>query len=176
MLQVTDIRLHRATEADADGIAAVHVRSWQAAYRGLLPQAYLDGLSVTDRAASWRHELSALPADRRPWVALVEERVRGFVIAGPSRDEDGDPDTAEIHALYVDPECWDLGVGRALMHHQVDFLRRRGYRHATLWVLADNLRATGFYEAGRWARDGAVKSVVIAGQTLQEVRYRLELA
>lgn len=175
MLQSTDIRLHRATEADADGIAAVHVRSWQEAYKGLVPQAYLDGLRIPDRAASWRRELAALPEDRRPWVALLEEVVRGFVVAGPSRDDDCGPDTAEVHALYVDPDCWGHGVGRALVEHQVSFLRHRGYDHATLWVLADNRRAIDFYEAGRWYRDGATKPITIGGATLEEVRYRLDL-
>ena len=175
MLQSTDIRLHRATEADAEGIAAVHVRSWQAAYRELLPQAYLDGLRIPDRAASWRRELAALAEDRRPWVALLEEQVRGFVVAGPSRDDDCGPETAEVYALYVDPDCWGVGVGRALMEHQVSFLRRRGYHAATLWVLADNRRAIDFYVAGRWYRDGAAKPITIGGVTLEEVRYRLDL-
>ena len=176
MLQSTDIRLHRAAEADAEGIAAVHVRSWQAAYKGLVPQAYLDGLHVPDRAASWRRELTALPEDRRPWVAVLDERVGGFVVAGPSRDDDCGPDTAEVYAIYVEPDCWGLGVGRALMEHQISFLRRRGYEHATLWVLADNRRAIDFYEAGRWYRDGTTKPITLGGATLQEVRYRLDLA
>jgi len=175
MLQSTDIRLHRATEADAEGIAAVHVRSWQAAYQELLPQTYLDGLRIPDRAASWRRELAALAEDRRPWVALLEEQVRGFVVAGPSRDDDCGPETAEVYALYVDPDCWGVGVGRALMEHQVSFLRRRGYHAATLWVLADNRRAIDFYVAGRWYRDGAAKPITIGGVTLEEVRYRLDL-
>ena len=132
MLQSTDIQLHRAAEADAEGIAAVHVHSWQAAYKGLVPQAYLEGLRIADRAASWRREMAALPEDRRPWVALLEESVRGFVVAGPSRDDDCGPETAEVYALYVDPECWDHGVGRALKAvllwtHQVSSLRHGGY-------------------------------------------------
>lgn len=176
ILQTTDIRLHRASEADAAAIAEVHVRSWQEAYRGLVAQHYLDSLSVADRTASWQRELATLPEERRPWVAIVGERVLGFVVAGPSRDDDVGPDTAEIYALYVDPQCWEMGVGRALMDHQVAFLRRRGYRHATLWVLADNRRAADFYAAGRWHREELGKRITIGGQELEEVRYRRDLA
>ena len=31
-------------------VARVHVRSWQVGYRGLLPDAYLDGLRAEERA------------------------------------------------------------------------------------------------------------------------------
>ena len=36
--------LRPAEPDDAMEVARVHVRSWQAGYRGLLPDAYLDGL------------------------------------------------------------------------------------------------------------------------------------
>jgi len=44
-----DIR--RALADDALGVATVHVRSWQAAYRGLMPDVYLDPLVVGELAA-----------------------------------------------------------------------------------------------------------------------------
>ncbi|MGH2840330.1 MAG: hypothetical protein ACRDKY_05850 [Solirubrobacteraceae bacterium] len=47
-----------ATRDDAHPIARVHVRSWQVAYRGLLPDAILDGLSVEERRTIW-HQLLA---------------------------------------------------------------------------------------------------------------------
>src|ERR1700759_342461 len=46
-MERTVIRAARA--ADAAQIALVHVRSWQSAYRGLMPQAYLDGLDPAQR-------------------------------------------------------------------------------------------------------------------------------
>lgn len=40
-----------ATAGDAAQIGLVHVRSWQAAHRGLVPQDYLDHLDSAARAA-----------------------------------------------------------------------------------------------------------------------------
>ena len=40
-----------ATLADARAIAELHVASWRAAYVGILPPAYLEGLSVEEREA-----------------------------------------------------------------------------------------------------------------------------
>ena len=36
--------LRPAEPGDASAVALVHVRSWQAGYRNLLPDEYLDGL------------------------------------------------------------------------------------------------------------------------------------
>ncbi len=52
---VTTIR--RATRDDADAITCIHVHSWQHAYRGLVPDALLDGLSVEQRRTIWRQLL-----------------------------------------------------------------------------------------------------------------------
>ena len=41
--------MRRAVEGDAAAIAAVHVRAWQVAYRGIVADAILDGLTVPDR-------------------------------------------------------------------------------------------------------------------------------
>jgi hypothetical protein len=53
------IRLASPADTDARAVAEVHVRSWQAAYRGLLPQDYLDGLDLTldKREAYWREAI-----------------------------------------------------------------------------------------------------------------------
>ena len=47
-----------ATPDDAERLASVHVETWKSAYRGQVPDAYLDALSVQDRPGVW-HELLA---------------------------------------------------------------------------------------------------------------------
>jgi hypothetical protein len=42
-----------ATATDAAAIAGIHVRSWQSAYRGMIDDVVLDGLSVARRASDW---------------------------------------------------------------------------------------------------------------------------
>jgi hypothetical protein len=53
------VELRNATPADARAIAAVNVASWRAAYRGLMPDDVLSGLSVPDRERFWSDTLSA---------------------------------------------------------------------------------------------------------------------
>ena len=62
-------RIREAVPGDARSIAEIHVRAWQAAYRGQLTDDYLDGLSVEDRLEQHRQSLEAPPAEWRTWVA-----------------------------------------------------------------------------------------------------------
>ncbi|MEU8819506.1 GNAT family N-acetyltransferase [Actinoplanes sp. NPDC048796] len=86
-------------------------------------------------------------ADRLPgWERMVREAEMVIFVAG--RDEDADPGAVGgAQALYVRPDKWKKGVGRALMDAWVRRLEADGYRQSVLWVLAGNHRARRFCEA-----------------------------
>lgn len=164
-----------ATVDDARALAAVHVASWQAAYRGLLPADYLDQLEPGQRLAMWERFLAATDWPRRG--TLVAETgtgdLVGFASVCPARDAmTGRATTGELTGIYVVPAHWGTGVGRALMTAAVARLREAGFAQATLWVLHGNMRARRFYELAGWTADGTEKEVVVAGVPVTEVRYR----
>ncbi len=68
-------RIREAVPKDARAIAEIHVRSWQAAYRGQLTDDYLDGLTVDDRLEQHRRSLEEPRAGWKTWVA-DDERAR----------------------------------------------------------------------------------------------------
>jgi GNAT superfamily N-acetyltransferase len=176
MQDLSDVEIRAADEPDARDIADVHVRGWRWAYRGQLPDEFLDALSVDRRAEGWRQELGQLDAtSSRIWIAHREDEVIGFASSGPSHDQDADPGTAEVYAIYLRPEVVGTGVGRTLFAHVVDDLRRQGYATATLWVLETNARTRRFYEAAGWHTDDAQKTEELRGIELREVRYRIDL-
>lgn len=153
-----------ATPADAHGIAVVHVRGWQEAYRGLLPQPVLDDLSITDRTEGWRQILSARERGEEPegarshaLVAVdpATDRILGWATYGEPR-EDG-AHQGELWGLYAHPDFWSRGIGHALLGAVEDALRVDGARSAYLWVLKGNDRAATFYERHGWIEDGEVK-------------------
>lgn len=86
---VDEFLVRSGTGEDAEGIAAAHVASWQAAYHRLLPQTLLDGLFVERRAAQWQHDIAGGSYGVHVAVATDGE-IGGFVATGPSRDEDAD--------------------------------------------------------------------------------------
>lgn len=162
---------------DAPAIAAVHVRSWQAAYQGLVPQDYLDGLKPDQRRPIWERILTGTDSPTRgTLVAETDGAVTGFVNLRPTRDDDEDPATVgEVTSIYVLPEAWGTGTGRRLMAAAVAALTEAGFSQATLWVLDTNSRARRFYEVGSWRPDGTVKQDKSLGIVLSEVRYRRQL-
>lgn len=172
------MEIRRAQAADASGVANVHVRSWQAAYRGLLPDLYLDQLDVEARRVGWARTIAEADGSRTATLVATEANgnVAGFAHVGPARDDDVDPlQVGELAAIYLLPEVWGSGVGRRLIAAAVNVLRDAGFAEAILWVLEGNVRAQRFYEIGGWQPDGAAKEVVIADTPLSEVRYRLAL-
>jgi hypothetical protein len=97
------VEVRKATAQDASGIAFVHVRSWQVAYRGHMPDEFLDGLDVEKRTNMWR-ELTQDPGKIIFVAEDWESNIVGFSALGPSRDADANPNTAEVAAIYVHPE------------------------------------------------------------------------
>jgi GNAT superfamily N-acetyltransferase len=166
--------IRRAEVSDAAAIAGVHVRSWQVAYEGLVPQDFLDRMDPAERQPSWRRQLTEAYWPRKGiLVAETDRRIIGFAGLGPTRDEDEDPGSvAEIEAIYLAPETWGTGIGRRLMAVALQILAQADYGEATLWVLDGNARARRFYEAVGWHADGSVNYDTSRGFPLTEVRYR----
>lgn len=169
-----NVHLCPAVPADASGIATVHIRSWQSAYRGQIPDDYLDrlGEELASRIEFWRTHVANPSPSVEIWVARVEEHIDGFVAFGPARDAIGN--TGEIYAIYVHPDRWHQGVGRALFAQAAGRLSLK-FSAATLWVLASNTRARRFYEFAGWSMDGRTKlEKPFGGIELKEVSYRRE--
>lgn len=158
-----------AAPEDAWSVARVHVRAWQVAYRGFMPDAYLDGLSVEHRA---RHYDFSATDMTRPRTLLAEEAgvAVGFATTSPARDRDA-AGRGELCALYVDPELWGRGIGRALVSAAREELRRQGFTRAILWVVAGNARAEQFYRADGWTPDDLHKAQSVWSVTVDSVRY-----
>jgi GNAT superfamily N-acetyltransferase len=163
------MNLRPAVPDDAMAVALVHVRAWQAAYRGLMPGDYLAGLRPEDRAQ--RYDFANLePTRPRTLVALEADTILGFATVSPARDEDA-AGHGELCALYVEPDCWGRGIGQALAAAARAELYGLGFRNASLWVLTGNARAERFYRADGWTRDGSHRARQIWNVTVETVRY-----
>ncbi len=100
------MEVRAASVDDAGAVAAVHVRSWQGAYRGLIPDAYLDALSVPRRREVWSRILAEAHLPRTGAFVLQEGLdVIGFIHIAPTRDDDLPALTGEVTALYVEPSA-----------------------------------------------------------------------
>jgi GNAT superfamily N-acetyltransferase len=142
------------------------VRSWQAAYAGLMPADFLGRLSAEARAAVWARILGD---GGRVLVVEAPEPV-GFAAFGPRRDE---PDQGELYAIYLHPEVWSRGLGRLLHDRVLAELAGNGWPQAVLWVLSTNERAKTFYAREGWVPDGGTRTETVddGAVTLEELRF-----
>ncbi|MFI1166238.1 GNAT family N-acetyltransferase [Streptomyces sp. NPDC020801] len=163
------------TPADCGRVAEIRVGGWRSAYQGLVPQSYLDALSV-ERDAERRRTL--LAQDDGGVVNLVAERegeVVGWACHGPYRDGEVRTREAELYAIYVDPARYGGGAGGALLAEAVRQCAAAGHVRMYLWVLKGNTRARRFYERVGFRADGAEEPFEAGGVAVPEVRYVRDL-
>ena len=157
-----------AEPRDARAIAVIGDAAWRAAYRGLMPDTLLDRWSVDERIA--RRERA--DARRRTWVVEHAGQVVAYSRAGAARDPDPPATRAEIDSVYVHPERWRSGCGRALLPHVLGDLARSGCDEVVLWCLTENAAARAFYERMGFAVEIERVSKRFEGFDLDHTRYR----
>ncbi len=165
------MELRDARSGDVRAVAELHVAAWQVAYRGLVPDEVLDGLSASDREEIFRRLISGFSSLDSAIVAVDAQIIQGFVHVCPSRDPDAGPTVGEVTSIYVHPNNWEHGIGGRLLEAALGRLVAAGFNAATLWVVQGNKRARSFYEAQGWSADGNTKDDVRKEFTLHEVRY-----
>ena len=140
------ITIRRATPDDAEAIARVRIEGWRRSYKGLVPQAYLDAMSVSASLPLWQRVLAAPGDIASVFVAAGTGGVVGFA-AGNRLDEPKLGFDAELTAIYLAHEVQRRGLGRRLVATVAAERATHGATGMIVWVLAGNLGARRFYEA-----------------------------
>ncbi|WP_294180192.1 GNAT family N-acetyltransferase [uncultured Schumannella sp.] len=154
--------IRRATAADADGVAHVHVRSWQETYRHLVAPEQLDALQAEDRVERWREIITG--SEEEVWVATDGDEVVGWAAAS-GRDASRHPRGRELNGLYLLAAHHGTGAGAAL------FEAALADSPAFLWIAQNNPRAAAFYRKHGFAPDGATSEYATLGTTMLIERW-----
>ncbi|MGX9884950.1 N-acetyltransferase family protein [Streptomyces sp. NPDC002276] len=157
--------------ADCDRVSEIRVLGWQFAYRGLMPQSFLDALSAKDDAERRRARFARGDGSVVNLVAQRGEEIVGWAAVGPYRDGEVRTGEAELYAIYLDPHHLSTGVGRALMQEALRRCAALGHDRVYLWVVRGNARARRFYERAGFRADGAEEPYEVDGVPVPEVRY-----
>ena len=124
---------------------ALRARTRRAAYLGLVPDALLAGLD--DGPEEIARSVAMLRTADPGCVNLVAvdgRRLTGFAMGGPASEPSARSGTAELQAIYVDPDHWGDGTGTALLDTALSLLSTAGFRRVGLWTLSGNARAVAF--------------------------------
>jgi len=169
--EAVSIRL--ATVGDAAAVEAVHWASRAAAYSQIAgwPPAKPDS---RERVEIWTQWL--VDPEVTSVVAVVDGAIVGICTVRPSTDADADPAlVATMPTLYVHPDAWHRGCGRALCSEATRRARERGFTLLTLWSLEKNTRAHDFYTTFGFEAEPVTMVVEWPHETLTARRYRLAL-
>jgi ribosomal protein S18 acetylase RimI-like enzyme len=165
-----EIQIRSARLGDEAEIANVHLNSWREAYRGLLPQTFLDSLPLTfKRRMNWWHKITNEPQDYVLRVAEAKSGIVGFACFGLSRDSSMEK-FAEVQAIYLLEKYKGKGIGFILLSSGFGEMIERGFTSAYCWVLADN-PTIKFYERCGAVFSGQTKNDEIGGKKVTELAY-----
>jgi L-amino acid N-acyltransferase YncA len=166
------LRVRDATPADARRIAEIHVAAWKVGYHDLVPAVLLEKMTVESRMPGWRTMLEG--GGDAPSYVLVAESGDSLIgwctVQTPARDVDATREVGELAGLYVHPDAWRTGAGRALTSEALQRLRAAGCTQVTAWVFEGNARARAFYATFGLLPDGT--ELLHAASGLQQIRLR----
>jgi len=154
---------------DALALAQVHVTSWRETYRGLLPDSFLDRMSVPVNARRFSKSIIS-PAEHEITLAAADrDGIVGYAAGGPSRTRLAGE--AEVTTLYVLRQHQGYDLGRRLLTAAARVFADQGAKSLMISVLRDNIPARGFYEHLGGQADTPRKEPGPGGVTY-EVSYR----
>ena len=130
---MSEIKYRKARIEDVPKVAKVHVESWQKSFAGIVPQTFLNNMSVEKRTSRMREGFS-----KENYQMFIAENSNGEIVGfadfGEARNKNFGFD-AELYAIYFLPEYQRRGIGGKLFQFGADYLRRKNYHSMYLEVL-----------------------------------------
>jgi len=147
------------------------MRSWEVAYKDIIPADYIREKNAT-RPALW--ERIVTDENDRHYIIYADGKIAGIMTVAPSQDDDSDDTFYELHGIYLHPNYYHQGIGTQAMEFAYNIARGLGKTIMTVWLLADNYNAKNFYKKCGFIADGNSRERDF-GKTLKSIRMRREI-
>ncbi|WP_017754026.1 GNAT family N-acetyltransferase [Calidifontibacillus oryziterrae] len=166
------VKIKKATTKDSESISKIHALSWKTAYKGIVPQQYLDEL----KDDFWVNAFDNWISNNIVTAQLIyeDELPVGCIAFGKARDEKFS-EWGEIISIYVHPDFCRRGYGQQLLHTALRDMKTKGFRNCYLWVLKENDNAINFYKKNGFTCNHDEYTFEINNEPLTDVRYVLSL-
>lgn len=142
--------------AEIDAFTEFHVQCWKESYRDIMTEQFIEGLNFVGRSR-WMAD-GIKDGSVCMLVAEIEGSFIGYIaLTPPYSDKDKERGrVVEMLGLYILPAYWGTGLAQALFDKAVEAIGGQPYEELTLWVIAANERAIGFYTKNGFTPDGSV--------------------
>lgn len=157
--------IRKANVDDAEAIAKILVHSWQVNFKDVVPEDYLNQMDPYKISIGIRKSLD----ENTLFVAIVDEKVVGFVGCGSNRLQSHPEYDSELHAIHVLPHNKGSGIGRKLFTTAQESLRAQGYKKMILSVFKANTAQIFYKKLG--SESIGVRSVEYGGKKSVEKLY-----
>ena len=124
---------------DRKEVSRIYEESWKYAYRGMIPQDYLDSIPK----GKWVKNLGN--PEWQTMLCIENDKCIGVSSFCKSRFKQY-PNSGEIISIYFLPDYIGKGYGKKLIKAVLGELKKQGYKEVFLWTLEMNNNAIQFYE------------------------------
>lgn len=166
-----NITIRLATPQDALDMAEVIMRSWEEAYKDIIPRDFIIEMNAT-RPALYKRVITE--DNQNSYVIECDGKIAGIMKISVPQDSDVDDEYYELHYIYLHPEYYRKGIGTKALEFAFKKARAIKKRYMILWVLKDNINSIKFYEKQGFIADGVTKTVEY-GKVLGDIRMRKSL-
>jgi GNAT superfamily N-acetyltransferase len=172
------LRIRPGTTEDVEEVSRAYAQAWRETYRGITPEAFLQGMTPGAAAQIFRDSLRTVPPDgggagSHSYFFHVAQspggRLVGFADGGRERSHP-ESGMGELYAIYLLKDFQKRGTGRRLFEAAVESLLKSGIHSMVVWVLEPSPYRK-FYEALGGKPQPGRKFLDIAGSKLSLVSY-----
>lgn len=135
------MNIREANAEDMELIANLYVINWKKTYVGLLPDNFLNGLTVNDGINKWQEYLTK--EKHRIFVAYENENFLGF---SACKEDEELKNCLYLDSLHVSESSRGKGVGTKLINTVGSYAYIKGYEHMSICIVKGNDKAKRIYE------------------------------
>ena len=135
------MNIREANAEDMELIANLYVMNWKKTYVGLLPDNFLNGLTVNDGINKWQEYLTK--EKHRIFVAYENENFLGF---SACKEDEELKNCLYLDSLHVSESSRGKGVGTKLINTVGSYAYIKGYEHMSICIVKGNDNAKRIYK------------------------------
>ena len=168
-----NITIRLAKPGDAPDMAEIHARSWEVAYKDIIPMEYIKQKNAT-RPELYQRIIT--DDNTTQYVIQADGKTVGIMgIDAPQQcDDDVGDEYYELRGIYLHPDYYRKGIGTQAVNFAFDIARKLDKKFMNVWVFAENANSIKFYEKCGFVVDGKTRTYDY-GKIMDSVRMKKDL-